>query len=99
MIIFEKGEHMNKEKLNNVIILNSIPSNLIEEAILILKPADTHSKKKVEEYARLEGGDFIREYLKKEEKRRKRNKKKKYFLTLTMIIIVLLILSSVHIFK
>ena len=28
---------MNKEKLNNIVILKEIPSNLIDEAIIILK--------------------------------------------------------------
>lgn len=90
---------MNKEKLNNVIILNSIPSNLIEEAILILKPVDLQNKKKVEEYARLEGSDFIKDFIKKEEKRKKRKKRKNYMLFSIIPIIVLLILSAVHIFK
>ena len=66
---------MNNEKLNNVIILKGIPSNLIEEAILILKPTDIQSKKKVEEYARLEGTDFVKEYLQSEEKKKKTSKR------------------------
>ena len=90
---------MNKEKLNNVIILNSIPSNLIEEAILILKPVDLQNKKKVEEYARLEGSDFIKDFIKKEEKQKNRKKRKFYMLFSIIPIIVLLILSAVHIFK
>lgn len=90
---------MNKEKLNNVIILNSIPSNLIEEAIFILKPVDIQSKKKIEEYAKLEGRDFVREYLKNEEKTKKKHKIKKILFCSTIVIFVLLILSMLHIFK
>ena len=99
MNIFTKGEHMNKEKLNNVIILNSIPSNLIEEAIFILKPIDMQSKKKIEEYAKLEGRDFVREYLKNEEKTKKKHKIKRFIFYFTIIILSLLILSMLHIFK
>lgn len=90
---------MNNEKLNNVIILKGIPSNLIEEAILILKPTDIQSKKKVEEYARLEGTDFVKEYLQSEEKKKKKGKIKSYLLYGTMAIIFLLILSIGHILK
>ena len=99
MIFLLKGERMNKEKLNNVIILNSIPSNLIEEAIFILKPTDIQSKKKIEEYAKLEGRDFVREFLKNEEKTKKKHKIKKFILYFTIVIFVLLILSMLHIFK
>lgn len=99
MNVFLKGEHMNKEKLNNVIILNSIPSNLIEEAIFILKPVDMQSKKKIEEYAKLEGRDFVKEYLKNEEKTKKKHKIKRFIFGLTITIFVLLILSLLHIFK
>ena len=35
---------MNQEKLKNIIILKDLPSNLIEEAIIILK--DNNSKQK-----------------------------------------------------
>lgn len=89
---------MNKEKLNNIIIFNSIPSNLIEEAIFILKPADIQNTKKVEEYARLEGKDFVKRYLEEEKMRSKKNKKKIHLIS-CLGIIILLILSAVHILK
>ena len=40
---------MNQEKLKNIIILKDLPSNLIEEAIIILKDNNSKDKKKMEE--------------------------------------------------
>ena len=80
---------MNKEKLNNVVFLNNVPSNLIDEVILILKPVDIQSKKKVEEYAKLEGSEFIRNYLLNEVKSKKNWKKKNILLVISFILIIL----------
>ena len=80
---------MNKEKLNNVVFLNNVPSNLIDEVILILKPVDIQSKKKVEEYAKLEGSEFIRSYLLNEVKSKKNWKKKNILLVISFILIIL----------
>ena len=80
---------MNKEKLNNVVFLNNVPSNLIDEVILILKPTDIQSKKKVEEYAKLEGSEFIRSYLLNEVNRKKNWKKKNILLAISFILIIL----------
>lgn len=70
---------MNKEKLNNIVILKEIPSNLIEEAIIILKSNNSSNKKKIEDYAKLEGMDIVKNYLKEEQYKRKLKKKKIYF--------------------
>ena len=51
---------MNKEKLNNIVILKEIPSNLIDEAIIILKSNNSLNKKKIEDYAKLEGMDIVK---------------------------------------
>ena len=80
---------MNKEKLNNVVFLNNVPSNLIDEVILILKPTDIQSKKKVEEYAKLEGIEFIRSYLLNEVNSKKNWKKKNILLAISFILIIL----------
>lgn len=71
---------MNKEKLNNIVILKEIPSNLIEEAIIILKSNNSSNKKKIEDYAKLEGMDIVKNYLKEEQYKRKLKKKKYIFL-------------------
>ena len=55
---------MNKEKLNNIVILKEIPSNLIDEAIIILKSNNSLNKKKIEDYAKLEVMDIVKNYLK-----------------------------------
>ena len=46
---------MNKEKLNNIVILKEIPSNLIDEAIIILKSNNSSNKKKIEDLVILWG--------------------------------------------
>ena len=61
---------MNKEKLNNIVILKEIPSNLIDEAIIILKSNNSLNKKKIEDYAKLEGMDIVKNYLKEEKHKR-----------------------------
>ena len=53
---------MNKEKLNNIVILKEIPSNLIDEAIIILKSNNSSNKKKIEDYAKLEGMNIVKKY-------------------------------------
>lgn len=70
---------MNKEKLNNIVILKEIPSNLIDEAIIILKSNNSLNKKKIEDYAKLEGMDIVKNYLKEEKHKRSLKKKKIYF--------------------
>ena len=53
---------MNQEKLKNIIILKDLPSNLIEEAIIILKDNNSKDKKKMEEYSGSEAKNLIKEY-------------------------------------
>ena len=89
---------MNKEKLNNVVFFNNVPSNLIDEVILILKPTDLQSRKKVEEYAKLEGSEFVRNYLLNEVKHKK-NWKRKTTLLVFLFILLILILSIVAYIK
>jgi len=88
---------MNKEKLNNVVILKNMPSNIIDEAILILKNRDTINKRKVEEYAKLEGINLVEEYLKKEVKEKKKERIKFIIAFGTTITLILfLILKHIH---
>lgn len=88
---------MNKEKLNNIVILREIPSNLIEEAIIILKSNNSSNKKKIEDYAKLEGMDIVKNYLKEEQYKRKIKKKKIYFSVAIIIFFSLLFLVIKHI--
>ena len=84
---------MNKEKLNNVVILKNMPSNIVDEAILILKNRDTINKRKVEEYAKLEGINLVEEYLKKEVKEKKKERIKfiiAFGTTITLILFLIL---------
>ena len=37
-INFSRGDTMDKEKLKNIVVLKNLPSNLVDEAIVILKP-------------------------------------------------------------
>ena len=57
---------MNQEKLKNIIILKDLPSNLIEEAIIILKDNNSKDKKKMEEYSGSEAKNLIKEYFENE---------------------------------
>lgn len=89
---------MNQEKLKNIIILKDLPSNLIEEAIIILKDNNQTNKKRVEDYARQEGKNIIKEFLCKETRKKSINKKKSYFFICVIIAIFILNLIRVHIF-
>lgn len=88
---------MNKEKTKNIVMLKEIPSNIIEEAIIILKPNSKYNKKKVEDYAKLEGMDLVRKYLRDVEFEKRKRRKKMYLYGLVIIGIVLLILIIKHI--
>lgn len=85
---------MNQEKLKNIIILKDIPSNLIEEAIIILKDNNQSNKKKVEEYAKQEGKSLIKEFLNKEDKKQAKSKKRIYLFA--FFIIAIFILNSIR---
>ena len=89
---------MNKEKLNNIVILKEIPSNLIEEAIIILKSNNSSNKKKIEDYAKLEGMDIVKNYLKEEQYKRKLKKKKIYFSVgiITFFSLLFLLIKHIH---
>lgn len=89
---------MNKEKLNNIVILREIPSNLIEEAIIILKSNNSANKKKIEDYAKLEGMDIVKNYLKEEQYNRKIKKKKIYFsiVIITFFFLLILLIKHIH---
>lgn len=89
---------MNQEKLKNIIILKDLPSNLIEEAIIILKDNNSKDKKKMEEYSGSEAKNIIREYFEKEKIRSKKGKKKIYFFAIFMIVIFILNFIRVHIY-
>lgn len=89
---------MNQEKLKNIIILKDLPSNLIEEAIIILKDNNSKDKKKMEEYSGSEAKNIIREYFEKEKIRSKKGKKKIYFFSIFMIVIFILNFIRVHIY-
>lgn len=89
---------MNKEKLNNIVVLKEIPSNLVEEAIIILKSNNIMNKKKREDYVKLEGIDIIKNYL-KDEKNKKKNKKKKIYYSISIIIVIsilFLVIKHIH---
>ncbi len=86
---------MNKEKINNIVILKNMPSNIVDEAILILKNTDSQNKKKVEEYAKIEGADLVEKYLKTETRKNSRNKIK-IILGITFLIILFFIVKHIH---
>ena len=88
---------MNKEKTKNIVMLKEIPSNIIEEAIIILKSNSKYNKKKVEDYAKLEVMELVREYLRDMDTEKRKKRKKLYLYGLAMIGIVLLILIIKHI--
>ena len=88
---------MNKEKTKNIVMLKEIPSNIIEEAIIILKSNSKYNKKKVEDYEKLEGMELVREYLRDMDTEKRKKRKKLYLYGLAMIGIVLLILIIKHI--
>ena len=88
---------MNKEKTKNIVMLKEIPSNIIEEAIIILKSNSKYNKKKVEDYSKLEGMELVREYLRDMDTEKRKKRKKLYLYGLAMIGIVLLILIIKHI--
>lgn len=89
---------MNQEKVRNTIILKDLPSNIIEEAIIILKDNNQSNKKKLQEYAKGEGKIIIEEYLKTRKKNKIKSSRKKYiFIALIGLIIILkVIISHIH---
>lgn len=89
---------MNQEKLKNIIILKDLPSNLIEEAIIILKDNNSKDKKKMEEYSGSEAKNIIKEYFEKEKLRSKKGKKKIYLFVIFMAVIFILNFIRVHIY-
>jgi hypothetical protein len=89
---------MNQEKLKNIIILKDLPSNLIEEAIIILKDNNSKDKKKMEEYSGSEAKNLIKEYFESEKIKTKKGKKKIYLFAFFMIIIFILNFIRVHIY-
>lgn len=88
---------MNQEKLKNIIILKDIPSNLIEEAIIILKDNNSKDKKRMEEYARKEGKSIIKEYFNQEKIKIKKSRKKTYLFAFFIITIFILNFIRVNI--
>lgn len=88
---------MNQEKLKNIIILKDVPSNLIDEAIIILKDNNQKDKKRMEEYARKEGKNIIREYFNKEQIKSKKSRKKIYLFAFFIITIFILNFIRLHI--
>lgn len=88
---------MNQEKLKNIIILKDIQSNLIEEAIIILKDNNPKDKKRMEEYARKEGRNIIKEYFDKEKIKNKKSKNKIYIFAFFIITIFILNFIKMHI--
>ncbi len=89
---------MNQEKLKNIIILKDLPSNLVEEAIIILKDNNQSNKNKMEEYAKEEAKGIVTQYLKDIKKNKKRSKKKIKLFTFLIITISILILviANIH---
>ncbi len=71
---------MYQEKMKNIIILKDVPSNLIDEAIIILKENNANNKKRREEYAKDEAKNIIKEYIENDRKINKKFKRKKYIL-------------------
>jgi hypothetical protein len=88
---------MNQEKLKNIIILKDVPSNLIDEAIIILKDNNSKDKKRMEEYARKEGKNIVKEYFNKEQIKNKKSRKKIYLFAFFIIAIFILNFIRVHI--
>ena len=88
---------MNKEKINNIVILKEIQSNIIDEAIFILKTNSNQNKKRAENYAQLEGTEIIKRYLQEEKIEKKAKKRKKYLFCTIGIAIFILILLIKHI--
>ncbi len=88
---------MNKEKINNIVILKEIQSNIIDEAIFILKTNSNQNKKRAENYAKLEGTEIIKRYLQEEKIEKKAKKRKKYLFCIIGIAIFILILLIKHI--
>lgn len=88
---------MNQEKLKNIIILKDIPSNLIEEAIIILKDNNPKDKKRMEEYAKKEGKNVIKEYFQQQKIKNKKNKRKTYIFAFFIITILILNFIRLHI--
>lgn len=88
---------MNQEKLKNIIILKDLPSNLIEEAIIILKDNNPKDKKKMEEYSKSEARDIIKNYFNKTKIEKKKSKKKIYIFAISIIAIFILNLIRMHI--
>ena len=88
---------MNKEKTKNIVLLKEIPSNIIEEAIIILKTNSKYNKKKAEDYAKLEGMELVRKYLQDIEFEKQKKRKKIYLYGLLIIAITLLFLIIKHI--
>lgn len=88
---------MNQEKLKNIIILKDLPSNLIEEAIIILKDNNAKDKKRMEEYSKSEATEIIKNYFKTAKIEKKKNKKKIYIFAFAIITIFILNLLRMHI--
>lgn len=88
---------MNQEKLKNIIILKDVQSNLIDEAIIILKDNNQKDKKRMEEYARKEGKNIIKEYLNTEQIKNKKSRKKIYLFAFFIITIFILNFIRLHI--
>ncbi len=89
---------MNQEKLKNIIILRDIPSNLVDEAIIILKDNNQVNKKRMEDYAKDEGKNIIKEFLNGQKSPKTNNKKKLYFIISFAVIILILNFVRLHIF-
>ena len=81
-----EGEHMNSNQMKNIIVLKNLPSNLIDEAFIILKnnkkikslerienkKTNKIEKEKTEDYIVKEAEMIISEYLSKIEKEKQK---------------------------
>lgn len=70
-----------KEKVNNIIILNKLPSNMVKEAIIVLRREynfENIKNKNIKENIVREAEDVILDFIKESEK----EKDKKHFLKL-----------------
>lgn len=62
-----------KEKLNNIVLLNKLPSNIIKEAIIVLKREynfENLENKNLKENIIKEAEDVINDFIKEQEKRK-----------------------------
>lgn len=105
---------MQKNKLNNVIVLNEISSNIVEEAIIVLKPnaclkAENELKKdfsKIKNEKKImvinEAEEIIKNYISQVETKEnliKKDKIEKRYKTLKIISIASLVINFFCIFK